>query len=49
MLDARKTYDQNGHLIFAVDKVLYNEFTIVQLVKLKLDFLAILCLKKDKL
>jgi hypothetical protein len=49
MEDARKNYDQNGHLVSAVDQVLYNEFTLLQLCKLKLDFISILCLKKEHL
>jgi hypothetical protein len=49
MEDARKKYDQNGHLVSVVDQVLYNEFTLLQLCKLKLDFISILCLKKEHL
>ena len=46
MEDARKTFDQDNNDISIVDRFLYNNFTVAQLVKVKLDFLAILHLKK---
>ena len=47
MLDKRNKYDQFNTLVSVVDKFLFNEFTISQLCKIKLDFIAILCLKKE--
>jgi hypothetical protein len=47
--DARKIFDQYGNEISMVDKFLYNEFKLVDLIKLKLDFLALIYLKKDML
>lgn len=44
--DARKLFDQDSNEVNKVDQFLYNHFTVAQLVKLKLDFLAILHLKK---
>ena len=40
--DARKTFDQYGNEISMVDKFLFNEFKLVDLIKLKLDFLAVI-------
>lgn len=47
--DARKTFDQYGNEISMVDKFLFNEFKLVDLIKLKLDFLAVIHQKKDLL
>lgn len=45
--DLRKKYDQFGVEISVVDEFLLNEFRLVDLIKIKLDFLSILYLKKD--
>ena len=45
--DARKQHDQFGNEISVVDDFLFNEFRLVDLIKIKLDFLSILYLKKD--
>ena len=45
--DLRKKYDQFGNEISVVDEFLLNEFRLVDLIKIKLDFLSILYLKKD--
>ena len=45
--DDRKTFDQNYNEISIVDRFLYNNFSLAQLVKFKLDFLAILQMKKQ--
>ena len=49
MQDKRKKYDQFNTLVSVVDKFLFNEFSVSQLCKLKLDFLALLILKKDSM
>ena len=43
----RKLYDQYGHQISHVDSFLLNNFSTVELVKLKLEFLAVLSSKKE--
>ena len=40
-------YDQYGHQISYVDFYFLNNFSTVELVKLKLEFLALLSLKKE--
>lgn len=47
--DKRLQFDQYGNQIELIDSFLYNNFTNIELVKLKLDFLAILQLKKDEM
>lgn len=47
--DARKLFDQNETQISVVDELLFNQFTLSELCKLKLDFLALLRLKKQLL
>lgn len=45
--DARKLFDQHEAHISVVDSLLFNQFSLSDLCKLKLDFLAILRLKKQ--
>ena len=47
--DERLQFDQYGNQIELVDSFLYNNFSVIELVKLKLDFLAILKFKKDQM
>lgn len=43
----RKKCDQFGNLISEVDEILYNHFNALELCKLRLEFLALLSLKKE--
>ena len=47
--DKRLQFDQYGNQIELIDCFLYNNFTVIELVKLKLDFLAILQFKKEQM
>lgn len=45
--NARKWFDQNEGEISIVDSLLFNNFSLSDLCKLKLDFLAILYMRKQ--
>ena len=47
--DKRLQFDQYGNQIELIDCFLYNNFTVIELVKLKLDFMAILQFKKEQM
>lgn len=43
----RYQYDQYGKKITHVDMLFFNNFSLLELCKLRLDFLAFLTIKKD--
>ena len=43
----RYHYDQYGKKVSHIDMLLFNQFTLPELCKLKLDFLAFLTMRKD--
>jgi hypothetical protein len=47
MADARKIYDQYSSMISETDRFLFNSYNVLELCKLRLEFISILSAKKQ--